>query len=351
MLSIFISSVVFSVVVSALCSLMEAVLYSVPLAHVKHEADSGKKSAKILLELKSDVARPIAAILILNTIANTAGAAIAGAYAGKLWGEEGVLIFSICFTLMILYFSEIVPKQLGVRNAKVLSTLIPFPLLFLIKAFSPLIFISKLVSGLFSSKDFGPSVSQEEVLSIAALGAEEGVLDELEGSVIKNVVGLDSVLIKDILTPRVVVFRLEASRKIGEVEKEIENLSYSRIPLFLKDSPEQLSTYVTQRDILRELIRGNKEKFLSEIARPLTVVPETLRVDQLLLQMISAGEHFFAVVNEHGGFSGVVTMEDVIETMLGQEIVDEYDRVTDLRYYAKVVFSKKKKNLGKDIGK
>ena len=340
MLTVFIVAVMFSIGASAFCSLMEAALYAVPLPHVKHLSNQGSKTGNILFELKSNIGKPIAAILILNTIANSGGAAVAGACASSLWGETGVLVFSIFFTLGILYISEIIPKQLGVSHSKLLATYMAYPLSFLVKAFYPLILVSEKVSGYMNRGEAAPSVSQEEVMSMAEIGTEEGVLDDLEGSVIKNVVGMDQQYVREILTPRVVVFRLEEEKTLEEIESDVETWNYSRVPIFPKDSPDNIGSYVTQRDVLRELLKGDKKQRLSDIARPLSAIPELMRVDQLLLKMVATGTHFFAVVDEHGGFDGVVTMEDVFETMLGREIVDEYDHISDLRYYAKVIYSR-----------
>ena len=329
------------------CSMTEAALLSVPLPHVKSLADQGSKRANILLSFKEDLNRPISAILILNTVANTVGAAVLGAIIAREYSETFVLAFSAFFTLLILIFGEIFPKQLGVKYCKTISPNVAIPLSIVIKLLTPLIWISKLISSLLNSNTSDqPSVSQAEVLSMAELGREEGVIDSLEDSVIRNVIELDTLLVKDVLTPRVVVFRLEENRTIESTKNEIINWAHSRIPLHVDENPDTITGYITQRDIFRALISGDKSQILSTLARPITTVPEFMRVDKLLLHMFEMRESICAVVDERGGFAGIVTLEDILEEIVGREIVDEYDYVSDLRSYAQIV-SRTKKNKNK----
>ena len=179
-------------------------------------------------------------------------------------------------------------------------------------------------------------MSHQEILSMAAIGKEEGALDDLEGSVISNVISLDEELVKDLLTPRVVVFRLDKDTKLSEVAADIGEWNFSRVPLFSKKEPDHLTAYVNQRDIYRELLAGNVDETLEDLARPLKTVPELMRADKLLLTMFEEKEHICAVVDEHGGLAGIITLEDIIEEIVGIEIVDEYDSVSDLRTFAKL---------------
>ena len=337
MLTVLIVSVTFSVIVSALCSLMEAALYAVPLPHVKHLAESGSKAGDILLGFKDDIGPPISAILILNTISNTAGAAIAGRAVGYLWGDAALGLFTVGFVLTILYASEIFPKTIGVVYAKQTSRIIARPLSILVKVFTPLISISETVSEVIRGRNTEPKVSEEEVISLAAIGAEEGSIEKFEGSLVSNVLGLDKLLVKDILTPRVVVFRKEECTQLKEIADEIESWNYSRVPLYSEKDPDHLESYITQRDVYRELLKGNTEYELKQLSRPLDTVPELMQVDKLLLQMFEKRDHLCAVVDEHGSLAGIITLEDIIEELIGKEIVDEYDTVSDLRTFAKVL--------------
>lgn len=337
-----------SVGCSFCCSMMEAALLSVPLPHVKSLADQGSSRARMLLELKEELNRPISAILFLNTVANTVGAAVTGAIVAREYSETGVLIFSAAFTILILLFGEILPKQLGVMFCKTISPNIAIPLSLIIKLLAPLIWVSKKISIYLSSNTIEePAVSQAEVLSMAELGREEGVIDSLEDSVIRNVIELDSLLVKDVLTPRVVVFRLEENRTIESTKSEIVNWAHSRMPLHQEANPDTITGYITQRDIFRALISGDQNQKLSTLARPVTTVPEFMRADKLLLHMFEMRESICAVVDERGGFAGIVTLEDILEEIVGREIVDEYDYVSDLRSYAQIV-SRTKKNKNKN---
>ncbi|RMG43014.1 MAG: HlyC/CorC family transporter [Candidatus Dadabacteria bacterium] len=338
MIYILIISVAISVIVSASCSLMEASLYAVPVAHVRHLAKSESLVGKLLLQLKEEVSRPIAAILILNTIANTAGASVAGWAVGELYGQHVLAVFSVLFILTILFFSEIIPKTVGVVYCREVAKATAVPLYLLVRILTPLIVVSEGISKAINrSGDARPIVSHHEVLTMAEIGTEEGALDRLEGSVIKNVIGLDQLLVRDVLTPRVVVFRLEENTKLEDIEEDILNWTFSRVPLYSESDPDHLNRYVTQRDVYRELLKGNKSVRLKDISRKLPSIPELMRVDQLLLQMFEQREHICAVVDEHGGLAGIITLEDIIEEIVGREIVDEYDTVSDLRTFAKIL--------------
>jgi len=315
---------------------MEAALFSVPLPYVKYLADKNTKTGKILLSFKENMGNPIAAILIVNTVSHTLGASIGGALVSDL-GETSVIIFSLVFTILVLILSEIIPKQLGTVYARQTSILIAIPLKFIISAIYPLVWITQLFSKRIGHNHDEPLVSHQEVLTMAELGREEGVIDVFEDSVIRNVIGLDRVLVKDILTPRVVVFSLIETTKVGELSKSVLEFPHTRIPLFSESDPDAVKGYVTQRDIARYLIEGENDKELSDFSRPIATVPDVMRADRLMLQMVENHEPIASVVNEHGGFAGVVTLEDLVEEIIGKEIVDEFDAVRDLRTYAKTL--------------
>ncbi|MCB0343627.1 MAG: HlyC/CorC family transporter [Bdellovibrionales bacterium] len=319
--------------ISATCSLMEAALFAVPLPHVRHLADSGSRAGQTLLRFKNEIGKPIGAILILNTISHTVGAAVSGAAAAALFGESGVWIFSVVFTLLILYLSEIIPKQIGVTYSRQVAPMIALPLAFLIKIIYPLVVITEQVSRRFGESD-EPLVSEEEVLSLTAMGKEEGVLDALEGTVIENIIGLENSMAKDVLTPRVVVFRLDENLQLRDIAPELEKLNFSRIPLYDPKDPDTVTHFILQRDIYRALLRGEETKMLKEVARPMRAVPEFISLDQLLEEMFESHEQICTVVDEHGGFAGIVTLEDVLEEVVGVEIVDEYDTIEDMRAHA-----------------
>ena len=223
MISVLLLTVAFAVGVSFFCSLLEAALYAVPIPHIKHLAEEGRRSGKILERMKRDIGRPIAAILILNTIANTAGAAIAGAQAGQLWGERGLLMFSVAFTLLVLFLSEIIPKILGVLYCRQVAQALAVPLTVLINILRPLIWFTQFVSRALKGEHKRPLISEEEVLSIAAIGQEEGTLDQFEGSVITNVIGLDRTLVRDVLTPRVSVEKMAENTRLSDIREDLND--------------------------------------------------------------------------------------------------------------------------------
>lgn len=323
MLVLFIA-VLITVGLSFTCSLLESALYAVPLSYVKYQAESGSVLAKMLLGLKQDIGKPVAAILILNTIANTGGATIVGAQAGTLWGETGLIVASIIFTAVVLCFGEILPKVVGVLYCRRVAFLAVLPLRLFIVVLYPFVWLSGLLATRLSPNDAAPSVSVEEVLSLAAIGTEEGSLHRFEGSVISNVISLDTTLVKDVLTPRTSVFKMSECTTLAVVKEQIAAWNFSRVPIYHEDNPEHLGAYVTQRDIYRNILAGHETLTLKEISREISVVPEVITLDKLLHHMFEQKEHIVSVVDEHGALAGIITLEDVLEELVGQEIVDEY---------------------------
>lgn len=335
-----------SIGVSFLCSLMEAGLYAVSYPYVRSRAESGDRVGRILQRFKDDMGKPIAVILILNTVAHTAGAAVSGWAVGELYGSRMLLPFSIAYTLAVLYLSEILPKLIGVVYPKVVASAAAIPLVMLIRLLYPLIWISDLLTRKIHPGKKGQT-STQEVLSMAEMGIEEGALDRLEGSVIANIINLDRRLVREVMTPRVVVVRAPEGSLLAEVREMMESWAFSRIPLCSAENPDSLTGYVTQRDVLWELLRGNEERTLKEIARPLKIAPELLQCDKLLLQMLEQKEHIYAVVDEHGGLAGIITLEDILEEIVGHEIVDEYDSVSDMRGLARLLGLRRQLGAGR----
>lgn len=318
-------TVCLALVVLFCCSLMEAVLIAVPFAHVKARAAEGGRLGRQLLRCKEDLPKSIAAILILATTATTVGLVIAGSIVDDLYGPGALAVFAALMTVALLFASVIFPRILGVTYCRELALLVALPVSTLLVVFSPFIVVSEWISRRIRLTKAAPSISQEEVLSMAAIGTEQGALDHFEGSVITNVIGLDSLLVKDVLTPRVVVFRVDEALTLGDIAPEIAAWSFTRVPTYSLDEPDHLTGYVRQRDLYRELLRGNRTSTLRSLARPLQAVPELMRVDRLLLQMFEQREQVCAVVDEHGSLAGIITLEDIIEQIVGREIVGEYD--------------------------
>ena len=323
----------FVLITSAACSLFEAVLYSVPPTRIEMLVRDGRPSGRILRRMRQQVDRPISAILSLNTISNTGGGALAGALAAGAFGEPNVLYFSIAFTLVILLFAEVLPKTVGVVYSRQLAPLVAQPLGLLVIVFSPLVALTQLATNLIWKGHNEHRVSDEEVLALVGSGLRSGALKAHEAQVIKNVLSMETKTAREIMTPRPVAFTLAADT-LADVAAVDENLTkYSRIPVFDADA-DDLVGVVHAIDILRTVSLNRANVRLDTIMRPVHFVIDTTALDELLRTFLERREHLAAVIDEFGGFAGIVTLEDVMEELLGREIVDESDQETDLRAYA-----------------
>ena len=320
-------------VTSAVCSLVEAVLYSVPMSHIEMLERSGRSSGSTLRQLRRRVDRPIAAILSLNTVSNTGGAALAGAIATSVWGPSRVVYFSLAFTLAILLFSEMIPKTVGVVYNRRLAPLVARPLQWLVTVFTPLIWLSRHVTSVVLRGQEEERVSDEDLLLMVRLGLRSGDFKPLEARVIRNVLSLETKTARDVLTPRTVVFTLKAATTVRDAVRNHELDRYSRVPVEDKD-PEDVVGIVHRVDILTAAANDEFDVRLEELMRPVHFVVDTTSLDQLLRMFLERRQHMVAVIDEFGGFAGIVTLEDVLEELIGREIVDEFDQVTDLRAFA-----------------
>lgn len=324
-----------AIIVSAICSIMEAVLYSVPQSQVEVMARSGKVSGHILKHLKKDIRRPITAILTLNTIANTMGAAVAGASAAVVFGEENLIWFSVFFTLVILLFSEILPKTAGVAYSRNLASWIAMPLNGLVKIMGPLIWLCQAVTHLIPKQEKEALVSIEEIQAVAVLGRKSGGIEPQQERVIANILKLQDKTVRRIMTPRTVVFSLSEHLSIGEALDMKEQWSrHSRVPVYDKDQDDVVGV-VLSRNVLLSLSEGNKDKKLSELMQPVHFVPEAAPLNKILMEFFEQRIHLFVVVDEYGSVTGVISLEDIIEEIVGREIIDESDTAGNLREYAR----------------
>ncbi|TNE90517.1 MAG: HlyC/CorC family transporter [Deltaproteobacteria bacterium] len=323
-----IAVVIAVIVISATCSLFEAVLYAVPASHVESLSKQGRSSGKVLEQLRERIDEPIAAILSLNTIANTAGAAVAGALASQALGEGNLVAFSAAFTLAILLFSEIIPKTVGVVHNRLLAGIIARPLAVLVLVFKPLIWLVGTITRLIGSSS-GDTVSTEEIVSLARLGTRAGTIDADEAAVIQNILSLSERRTRQIMTPRTVVFSLQADMTAAAAWEDERLMVHARIPVHDEDVDDIVGV-VYRRDVLA----AEPERTIASLVRPVDFVGEREPVDRLLELLLAHSRHLFVVVDEFGGFAGVVTLEDVMEEILGKEIVDEFDVVSDMRALA-----------------
>jgi CBS domain containing-hemolysin-like protein len=324
----------FAIGFSFICSLLEAVLYSLPMSQVENLAQSGSISGKLLKKFRQDVDAPLAAILSLNTIAHTVGAAMAGAAAADVLGAEALGYFSVVFTLAVLVFSEIIPKTAGVVYAKELALWIARPLQWLIWGLAPLVWLCQFVTRVISSGRVEHQVSGEEIKAMARLGLQSGNVGQDESGIIQNVLTLKDKFVKDVMTPRMVVFSLSAYLSISDIQKTVGIPTFSRIPI-TDESPEDVVGIVLRRDILLAISEGRLQVDLMQLMRPVDFVLDTLPLDRVLRLFLEKKEHIFMVIDEFGGLSGVIALEDVLEEILGHEIVDELDEAVDLRALAR----------------
>jgi len=323
-----------AIVVSGACSLCEAVLYSVPFRHIEGLVQNRKRNGRIFKELRENVERPIAAILTLDTIANTAGAAFAGVAATAVFGSEALGYFSASFTLAILILSEVVPKTAGVVYCKSLVPVVSLPLKGLVTLMSPLIWLIGGITWLISRKKPQESVSPDDLKILARMGLRTGSIKEHQRSVIENILSLDNKTVKAVMTPRTVVFSLSEHLTLEEAARSSDKWEHSRFPVFDKDR-EDIVGIVLTRDLFRALARGERDIPLTDLMRPVRFVVETAKLSNVLMEFIGSRQHLFVVIDEYGGLSGIITLEDILEEILGREIVDESDVVADKRELAR----------------
>lgn len=330
---------------SFVCSVLEAVLLSATPAYVASLEERGRSSGATWRRLKEDVDRPLGAILSLNTIAHTVGAAGAGAQAQEIWGSEVLAITSVILTLLILYLSEIIPKTLGAVYWRQLAPTVARILPPLIWMLYPLVWIAELLARLFSRGKVSEAISPGEITALARLAEEAGTVRGAEQRIVRNLFQLDSVATRDVMTPRTVMFSLDEEATIDEVLETHPELHFSRIPIW-RGGVDNVVGYVLKDDLLLAATRGGGTKRLAELEREIPVVVESLPLSRLFERLVEEREHFALVIDGFGSVAGVVTMEDVLETLLGLEIVDEADAVTDMRALARARWRERAARLG-----
>ena len=319
--------------VSFLCSVWEAAMLSTPVSHIELLVQDGARAGAIMQGLRQNVEHPITAILTLNTIAHTVGAAGAGAEATAIFGSEYFGIISAVLTLLILVFSEIIPKTLGAVYAKQLTPFTAYSLHILLIAFAPAVRLFEFVTRAMRPSEDPPTVTRSELQVMAKISAEEGGIRERENRIVSNLLQLAEVQVETIMTPRTVVLMIQADQTVGDVMDQHNILPFSRIPVF-EESTDDVKGYVLRHEIYKRAAADERSVKMRDIALELKVVPETISVAQVLDQFIAAQDHIFLVIDEYGGTAGLITMEDAVETLLGIEILDESDRVADLRLLA-----------------
>ncbi|MBQ8856158.1 MAG: DUF21 domain-containing protein [Bacteroidales bacterium] len=334
-----------SIALSALCSMLEATLLSTPLSYITGLEEQGVKGAARLKKLKQNTDRPISAILCLNTIANTVGASIVGSLVYEVYGDALVGAFSTVFTLAILFFSEIIPKTIGTSYWRKLAIPASSIISGMIFISYPLVWILEKFTKLISSRSEQVSVSREDISAMVSVATEEEEIEKEEKKMIQNILKLDEVTAHEIMTPSVVVEMVPGSMTIREFY-ESEN-SHSRILIYDEDNDEYVTGYVLRQEVLEKMAEDKFNTTLEEIIRPIMTFGEEESVSDIWEKLIEKKEHISAILDEYGSLRGIVTMEDVIETMLGHEIVDEKDEVVDMQEYAKEQWEKAQKDIVK----
>lgn len=320
--------------VSFLCSIAEAVLLSVSDGYIRLLEDAGRRSARLLRALTRDIDRPLAAILTLNTIAHTMGAAGAGAQAAVVFGSAAVGVFSAVLTLLILVLSEIIPKTLGAHHWRRLAPVMAYVLRGLIMALLPFVRLSETLTRWLTGGQPRAGVSRGELAALAELAAQDGQLSSHELQVLRNMVRLRDVPVREVMTPRTVVFALPQAMRVGTFFHKHDGERFSRIPVYEGDA-EHVTGFVLRSDLLLAYGRGNAEKALAVYRRALTAIPEGVSALRALELAVARRSHMLLVVDEYGSTEGIVTLEDLMETVLGEEIVDEGDAAVDLRAEAR----------------
>ena len=318
---------------SFICSLTEAVLLTIPKSYLATIKDQ-ETWAKYFLNYKQNIDKPLAAILSLNTIAHTIGAAGVGAQATKLFGDTYLGIVSAILTFLILIISEIIPKTIGAIYWKNFAKTTLYIIKLMLFFTYPLVLLSIKITQLFS-KNKSKIISREEIAALANIGYDEGVFSKQENKIIQNILNLKKINVTKIMTPRVVVVSAQENITLEEFKTQKKYLNFSRIPLFAKQN-EKITGYIFLQDILeKNTAKENKNLSLKLFKRDILTIPNTITLFSLFNQLIAKKEHIAVVVDEYGGLDGIVTMEDIIETLLGLEIIDEKDQVIDMRKYAK----------------
>ena len=331
--------------VSFLCSVLEAVLLSITPSYIALMQKQGGRVGARIDRLKADIDRPLSALLSLNTIAHTIGAAGVGAQSQAVFGNGYLTATSVVLTLLILVLSEIIPKTLGATYWKQLAPSAALVLQWMTTAMYPLVALSMVITNLLTPKHSGPTFSRDEFQAMADQGEADGVFDIEESRILRNLLHFQSLRVKDVLTPRVVMMAFTQDQTVTRVFETLGTRRISRLPVFSEDHTE-ITGFVLLSDVLSEIARDRHGTLLSAIQRDVLVVPESLSLYGLFRNLLERQQQLSVVVDEDGGIVGVATMEDIVETMLGMEIMDEGDKVEDMRVMAREQWERRARKLG-----
>ncbi len=334
-LTLLLTYMLLALVISSICSVLESTLLSTPLSFVNTLEQQGVKGFERLKRLKTDIDRPISAILVVNTIANTVGASLVGSEAARLYDSTGVGVVSGAFTFCILVFSEIIPKTIGSTYWRRLAIPASSIIQGMIYLTFPIVWVLERLTHRIADSSDQVSVSREDVVAMVTTGAEEGVLEKEENKMIQNLLKLDEIKAHDIMTPSSVVTMAESSQTIRDFYNSDDFAKFSRIPLYEEENDDYVTGYVLKQEILEKLAEDRFNVKLKDLERPILSFQEDESVSTIWEKLLEKKEHICVIIDEYGSMRGIVTLEDVIETMLGFEIVDESDEVVDMQQLAK----------------
>ncbi len=345
-----------AILFSFLCSIWEAVLLSIPNSYVEIKKTEGSPIGTVLENLKKDIDRPLSAILSLNTIAHTVGSIGVGAMVGKTYGEKVVMfgqempftpeaVAGAVMTLLILVLSEIIPKTLGATKWKLLAPFTARSMRVVMLIMAPFVALSKVITKWLKGSGHEQAVSREDLTAIAQIGHRDGIFEASESKIIRNLMRFNVIEARSIMTPRTVVMAAPEDQTVQEFYEKNTNQPFSRIPVY-RDSKDNITGFVLKDMILIHLIKGEKNKKLKELALPIEVIQEDQLISDVFNTLLSERSHLSLVVDSYGGMAGVISLEDVIETLLGLEIVDEMDSTEDMQRLARQNWEKRAAKMG-----
>lgn len=331
---------ILAIAISFICSIMEAVMLSISMSFIETKDREKPGSTKLLRKYKNNIDKPISAILSLNTVAHTIGAAGVGAQATKLWGDEVFGITSAILTLAILVLSEILPKVIGATYWRQLAILASHIIRVMIIITYPLVFLSEIMTKLLFKTKPNNNTSREEISVLADIGQKEGILKEKENNIIQNLINLNDIDVKDAMTPRSVVVAADEDMTLLEFIKIKKYATFTRIPIY-KETLDDISGYILRPVVYENIVKGQGDMKLSQIRREFIVVYNNISLSTLWERLLIKKEHIALVTDQYGGVDGLITMEDIIESILGLEIVDERDSFDDMQQLARDKWAKK----------
>lgn len=323
-----------ALIISFLCSIMEAVLLSTPQSFLLVKQENNEDWANTFLGFKTNIDKPLSAILSLNTVAHTVGAAGVGAQAVHVFGEAYFGLVSAILTILILIITEIIPKTLGARYWRRLAKSSTFLIKTTIFIAYPLVVFSSLITKLFSEKNKEQTTSREEIAALTSIGADEGVFSKKEEKILQNLLKLKNVKVREIMTPRVVVTVADENMNLQEFLANKDFMKFSRIPIY-EGNDENITGYILRETVFENLAEDKDDLKLKDIKRKIIMAPNSIALFSMWEILLENKEHIALIVDEYGGLDGIVTMEDIIETLLGLEILDEKDTITDMQEYAR----------------